>query len=227
MKDIGQLFHFQGRKMRSIEEDNTVMDKLLHKDPNAKFLDIGCGDGKRTMRWARCVGTKDITGMDAKDFGQPFKLVEGNIDGGLPFEDSSFDVVISHHVIEHVSNTDQFVTEIYRVLKPGGYAGITTPNMAAGKVILELIFNRQPLWAHVSDWFFVGGKFTPEILEKHKGFLHRRLFTLQGLISLLEYYGFIIESKKRHGYGVLSFGKTLGGLYAANLTVIARKGEKQ
>lgn len=213
----------QRLKGKSIEEDNAVMDKLLEYNPFAKLLDIGCGDGRRTMRWAKCIGTKDITGVDAKDFGQPFKLVEGNIDGGLPFGDNSFDVVISHHVIEHVSNTDQFVTEIYRVLKLGGYAGITTPNMAAGKVILELIINRQPLWANVSDWFFVGDKFTSEILEKNKGFLHRRLFTLQGLISLLEHYGFTIESKKRHGYGVLSFGKILGGLYAANLTVKARR----
>lgn len=213
----------QKMKDKSIEEDNAVMDKLLHSNPNARFLDIGCGDGERTMRWARCIGTKDITGVDAKDFGQPFKLVEGNIDGGLPFKDNSFDVVITHHVIEHVSNTDRFVTEIYRVLKPGGYTGITTPNMAAGKVILELIINRQPLWANVSDWFFVGDKFTPELLEKHKGFLHRRLFTLQGLVSLLEHYGFVVERKKRHGYGVLSFGKILRGLYAANITVIARK----
>jgi len=183
------------------------MDRLLEYNPETRLLDVGCGDGKRTVRWAKCIGTKDITGMDAKDFGQPFKVVEGNIDGGLPFDDEVFDVVLSHHVVE----------------KPGGYAGITTPNMAAGKVILELIVNRQPLWAHVSDWFFVNDTFTPEILEKHKGFLHRRLFTLNGLTQLLEYYGFKIEHRKRHGYGVASFGKILGGLYAANITVIARK----
>ena len=125
----------QKRKTQSIEEDNAVMDKLLEYNPFAKLLDIGCGDGRRTVRWAKCIGTQDITGMDAKNFGQPFNMVEGNIDGGLPFDDETFDVVISHHVIEHVSNTDQFVSEIHRVLKTGGYAGITTPNMAAGKVI--------------------------------------------------------------------------------------------
>ena len=213
----------QKLKRKSIEEDNAVMDKLLEYNPFAKLLDIGCGDGKRTIRWAKCIGTQDITGADAKYFGQPFKFVEGNIDNGLPFEDSTFDVVLAHHIIEHVSNTDLFVSEIHRVLKPGGYAGITTPNMAAGKVILELIINRQPLWAHVSDWFFVNNTFTDEILEKHKGFLHRRLFTVNGLQSLLEYYGFKIEHKKRHGYGILSFGKILRGLYAANITMIARR----
>lgn len=224
--NIGEMFHFQERKAKSIEEDNSVMDRLLEYNPQAKLLDVGCGDGRRTVRWAKCIGTKDIIGMDAKNFGQPFKLVEGDIDGGLPFANETFDVVISHHVIEHVSDTDQFVSEIYRVLKSGGYAGITTPNMAAGKVIAELLINRQPLWAHVSDWFFVNNTFTDEILEKHRGFLHRRLFTVNGLASLLEHYGFKIEHKKRHGYGVLSFGKILRGLYAANITMIARKGDE-
>ena len=49
-----------------------------------------------------------------------------------PFEgvaDNSFDTVISFQVIEHVKEDQKFLEEIHRVLKPGGKAIITTPNI--------------------------------------------------------------------------------------------------
>lgn len=48
----------------------------------------------------------------------------------LPFADSSFDCVISFQVIEHIKDDVEFVAEIYRVLRPGGKAIISTPNRA-------------------------------------------------------------------------------------------------
>ncbi|MFI3289008.1 MAG: class I SAM-dependent methyltransferase [Rikenellaceae bacterium] len=46
----------------------------------------------------------------------------------LPFTDSSFDYVISFQVIEHIEDDSEFVSEIYRVLRDGGKAIISTPN---------------------------------------------------------------------------------------------------
>jgi ubiquinone/menaquinone biosynthesis C-methylase UbiE len=46
----------------------------------------------------------------------------------LPFEDESFDVVISHHVIEHMQDQSLHLMEINRVLKPGGACYFATPN---------------------------------------------------------------------------------------------------
>lgn len=43
-------------------------------------------------------------------------------------ETGSIDVVVTFHVIEHIQNDELFIDEIYRVLKPGGKAIITTPN---------------------------------------------------------------------------------------------------
>lgn len=212
----------QALKDKSIERDNAILDSFLEYNPNAKFLDVGCGDGRRTQRWARCIGTSDVVGVDVKDFGVPFRLIRWDADKGLPFRDESFDVVVTHHVVEHVSDTDLFISEIHRVLKEGGYLGIVTPNLASGRVILELILDKQPLWACISDQFFLRG-FTDELLEKGRGFFHRRLFTMEGLVKLLIHYGFTIEYKKRHGYGFFLFGGILGGLYAANLSVKARK----
>lgn len=46
----------------------------------------------------------------------------------LPFEDESFDCVVSFQVIEHIKRDKEFVREVYRVLKPGGRFIVSTPN---------------------------------------------------------------------------------------------------
>ena len=46
----------------------------------------------------------------------------------LPFEDESFDCVVSFQVIEHIRRDKEFVREVYRVLKPGGRFIVSTPN---------------------------------------------------------------------------------------------------
>ena len=46
----------------------------------------------------------------------------------IPFSDSSFDVVFSSHVLEHVLNVPALLKETRRVLKPGGYAVHAIPN---------------------------------------------------------------------------------------------------
>ena len=46
----------------------------------------------------------------------------------LPFEDESFDCVVSFQVIEHIRRDKEFVSEVCRVLKPGGRFIVSTPN---------------------------------------------------------------------------------------------------
>jgi SAM-dependent methyltransferase len=57
--------------------------------------------------------------------------------------DNSYDVVITFQVIEHIEQDKAFLQEIHRVLKPGGKAIITTPN-------LEMSLTRNP-W-HVREY---------------------------------------------------------------------------
>ena len=45
----------------------------------------------------------------------------------LPFKDNIFDAVISEAVLEHVHSPNRVVSEIYRVLKPGGYICVAVP----------------------------------------------------------------------------------------------------
>jgi len=45
----------------------------------------------------------------------------------IPFESESYDAIICIHVLEHVENDRKAMDELYRVLKPGGWAMITVP----------------------------------------------------------------------------------------------------
>lgn len=194
----------------------------LEFDPDASLLDIGCGDGLNTIRFARRIQTSKIVGIDIKNFRPSFPLLRANLEDGLPIADNKLDVVTSYHVIEHLSNTDSYVSEIFRILKPGGYMLIATPNLASGRVILELLFNKQPNITHVSDFFILRGD-PGNCWKKSVGHLHRRIFTLEGLTKLLTYYGFKIEVTRGTGYGFFPVDWLLRGLYASNLIVKARK----
>ena len=95
------------------------------------FLDLVC---QRTN--GRGVGL-DITKGD--DLEQPFKI-----------KSASVDLVIALEIIEHLFDTDHFLSEINRVLKPGGYLILSTPNLASLTNRLKLLFGRYPKYLEYS-----------------------------------------------------------------------------
>lgn len=50
------------------------------------------------------------------------------INGPIPYDDATFDLVVSSWVFEHVENAEQMASELLRVTKPGGYIVARTPN---------------------------------------------------------------------------------------------------
>lgn len=206
---------------RSHESDYQITISLLEFSPEAELLDLGCSDGRVTKKFAKRIGTARITGIEVEDYSFPYRLVKRSLEEALPFKDETFDVVTASHIIEHLSDTDSFVKEMHRVLKLGGYAVVATPNLAGWFVILQLLLNRQPKVATVSD----------EIREGAwtGGPLHRRLFTMEGLVWLLEHHGFTVEKKCYAGYAFLPpkvarFLSSIGGGYSGSIMVKVRKG---
>lgn len=61
----------------------------------------------------------------------PADIVIWNLAKGVPFPDSSFDVVYHCHVLEHIDRTqaDHFIQECFRVAKPGGTVRIVVPDL--------------------------------------------------------------------------------------------------
>ena len=99
------------------------VDRLLSLSDGQRVLEVGCGQGHLTRRLAdRGI---DITGVDANPKASEIagtdrvRYMKGE---DLEFDDESFDVVLSVHALEHIPPLDQAISEMARVLKPGGSA---------------------------------------------------------------------------------------------------------
>ena len=106
--------------------------------PNLSLLELGCGDGnlleKIQADGTNVRGTTFRKQCDDYIRGREYPaslVVEEGVDLNLrlPYEDESFDVVYSTEVIEHLECHRMFVSEQARVLRPGGWLVMTTPNV--------------------------------------------------------------------------------------------------
>ena len=100
-----------------------------------QVLDLGCNNGYGSAMLSSTAAS--VMGVDvsrsaiaaAQQTHSRENLTFQVIDGGrLPFDDNSFDMVVSCQVIEHISDTKAFLQEIIRVLRRDGSLFLTTPN---------------------------------------------------------------------------------------------------
>ena len=148
-----------------------------------RALDLGCGTGEFTAALAQAGAV--VVGVDVADAaierararhpGLDFRLVP--IDGPLPFEDSSFDLVWASEVIEHVADTARWLSEVRRVLAPAGRLLITTPSHGRLRVaIFGLERFAEPLGDHLH--LYTKGSLR-ELLDEF-GFSELRVRTVEG-----------------------------------------------
>lgn len=130
--------------MQTIQLDKL---KLQSRD---RVLDLGCGEGRHALAtyWlfpAEQVVAVDINHRDVQtanqrmnDFPKRFDNNSCHIfvaDGfALPFKENSFDVVICSEVLEHIHDYENIITEIQRVLKPGGKLALSVPRAWPEKI---------------------------------------------------------------------------------------------
>jgi len=128
--DIPELkFLYQEHLVRYIFASTFVKDKVV--------LDAACGTGYGSSFLVEN-GASKVTGIDnsheaiqycTENYSNP-RLDFKNADCiQLPFEDSTFDTVVSFEIIEHLKNTDKFLAEMKRVLKNNGIFIVSTPNI--------------------------------------------------------------------------------------------------
>jgi SAM-dependent methyltransferase len=136
-------FDRAGAEIRPISHTSTndkvfemVKDRLA---PGVRLLDLGAGEGY----FSKVIGDHVASrfGADPSDvisacdvtpeiYRYPAVRCDGiGSDSLLPYADDSFDIVCSLEVIEHVQDQFLFCRELLRVLKPGGTAVLSTPNV--------------------------------------------------------------------------------------------------
>jgi ubiquinone/menaquinone biosynthesis C-methylase UbiE len=124
------------------------------------ILDAGCGEGITLGKLVALFPTAHVTGMDTepenleicRQHGLPVR--EGSL-YALPFADASFDTVLFSEVIEHLSEPGKALTEIFRVLRPGGRVIIIFPNdrtLFLARLAMRMV--REAFYdpGHVRQW---------------------------------------------------------------------------
>lgn len=197
------------RVFRATEEENRqTLLATLPRTCDGPMLDIGPHKGDLTMAVAAHVGAEEVHGIEligdhipaARQRG--IKVVQGDVDDGLPYPDETFGFVFANQVIEHVRRTDVFLREIRRVLRPSGLAVVSTNNMSSWHNIFSLALGFQPTPMHISDEIIVGNPLNPEAGMAHEdlGRTHLRLFTTRALVELAAYHGLEAVHTETVGY---------------------------
>jgi SAM-dependent methyltransferase len=147
-----------------------------------RVLDIGCATGAlldqlRRQGW-------DTTGVEISP-SHEYARRERSLDvRNLPLEacafpPESFNLVLASHLIEHLNDPAGFTAEVHRVLAPGGYFLVTTPNIAGFQARLFGGRWRSAIFDHL----YLFSTATLSRLLRSKGFEPQRVRTWGGLAA--------------------------------------------
>ncbi|MDZ7369674.1 MAG: class I SAM-dependent methyltransferase [candidate division KSB1 bacterium] len=142
---------------RNYEHRYRLIEQVAARHSGGRVLEVGCGAGWELLHWVRC-GMR-ATGLDLSE--TALALARKNFEHNgleatfrhgsaekLPFSDNSFDVVASLGVLHQTESTQKAVSEIYRVLRPGGEAVITLYYKYSWKILLTKLGRVNFEFAH-------------------------------------------------------------------------------
>jgi SAM-dependent methyltransferase len=116
-------------------------EALRRRGARGLLVDVGCGTGQ-LMAAARDLAT-DYIGVDAvrhDRLAQDLTFFHADLDRDpVPVPTGCADIVASLETIEHLENPRALVRELVRVLRPGGWLILTTPNQLSARSVLSLV----------------------------------------------------------------------------------------
>jgi ubiquinone/menaquinone biosynthesis C-methylase UbiE len=142
---------------------------LVPRKENVKLLDLGCGNGRFSILFAKQLGFT-ITGVDssAEMIQESIKndiesLVKWKVEDSsrLTFDDEAFDVVWISHLLHLVDDPERVISECYRVLKKGGLIidrytsledNLREPERKLFPELADLDTGRIPTQSQVESW---------------------------------------------------------------------------
>ena len=125
--------------------------------PGERVLDVACGSGNTTLAAARRAGAGNVVGIDyvpellergrerAAAERLEIEFAEGDAEQ-LPFEDGSFDVVLSTFGVMFAPDQEQTAAELLRVCRPGGRIGLANwiPEGFIGQMFATIVKHTPP-----------------------------------------------------------------------------------
>jgi 2-polyprenyl-3-methyl-5-hydroxy-6-metoxy-1,4-benzoquinol methylase len=158
-----------------------TLEELFRRASPASLLDVGCGEGVLTHKWAQRIDGR-VVGIDLDDpqlheewKGRQCPNLEYMVmkAENLPFADDEFDVATAVEVLEHVPDPEHTVSEMARV--------------ASGHLLVSV--PREPLWRGLN---MARGAYLRD-LGNTPG--HVNHWSKRGFVQLLERYGTVEEAR--------------------------------
>ena len=160
------------------------------------------------MRFARSAGAREVVGVEVEDEKaarareRGIAITSSDLNRGIDVPDATVDVVTANQVIEHLYDTDGFMRDVHRVLRPGGTVVVSTNNLASWHNIVALVLGAQPFPADVSSNVSVGkllGLFSSSS-ETYNPWSHLRIFSYRALLEMMRVHGFEVRQVEGVGY---------------------------
>jgi len=161
--------------------ERTLDELFVQADPQS-LLDVGCGEGVLTEKWARRLGDKRVVGIDLDDPALhaeweqrrapnlEYRVMKAE---NLPFADGEFDVASAIEVLEHVPDPEHTVAEMARV---------------ASRWLLVSV-PREPLWRGLN---MARGAYLKD-LGNTPGHLNH--WSKRSFVALLSRHGEVVEAR--------------------------------
>ena len=162
-------------------QDIRFFERTSSLDKSRRFLDVGCATGM-LLDYMREKGW-NVQGVELCRESAEYGMRRRNIDifvGTLEqagFPDSSFPVIHFSHLIEHVPDPKTFFLEIRRILVPGGYVVVVTPNIDG----LQARLFRESWRSAIADHLTLFSKSTLAAMLAATGFQVLQTVTWGGL----------------------------------------------
>jgi ubiquinone/menaquinone biosynthesis C-methylase UbiE len=154
------------------------LDALARQAAPASLLDVGCGEGVLTERWARALAPVRVMGVDAADLGgewaerpaAAFAVADAH---ALPFAGGEWDLVAAIELLEHVADPVGVLAELSRVART--HLLVSVP--------------REPLWRTLN---LARGAYVRD-LGNTPG--HRHHWSRRSFVELLERHGEVVQAR--------------------------------
>jgi len=185
---------FLGRLYILFKQYEIYRSDVVHEllTPSRRFLDIGCGNGELVIK---CLDKFEfVYGLDiartrleiaqkkiitlSNDFKKRIKFQFLNADTKYPFPTNYFNAITMVATLEHFFDPYQVMSEVARIIKPGGQLIIQVPNLGFLPRRIAVLFGKLPVTSE-DEYGWDGG--------------HLHYFTIKTLVHLAEKYHFKVE----------------------------------